>query len=182
MSTGFVLATCRCSEEGITFAGFIARMNYVRFRLLFWIRDVIRINVKFSSFFSSGLAEYLWPSPKFLEIFLRRKSPKTETRRKPEVVKMKLLPHQVEALKAVEGKNRCAFYHDMGLGKTEEGASKAEELNAPVNPGGLPEVEDSGGLAGRNGSFPNITHMVDFVYDLTDPDELKAGIGSLQTH
>ena len=26
---------------------------------------------------------------------------------------VKLFPHQIDALKAVEGKRRCAFYHDM---------------------------------------------------------------------
>ena len=29
---------------------------------------------------------------------------------------MKLYPHQTEALAATETINRCAYYHDMGLG------------------------------------------------------------------
>lgn len=29
---------------------------------------------------------------------------------------MRLYPHQTEALKATETLNKCAFYHDMGLG------------------------------------------------------------------
>ena len=29
---------------------------------------------------------------------------------------MKLYPHQIEALKLTEDKNRCAYYYDMGLG------------------------------------------------------------------
>ena len=84
---------------------------------------------------------------------------------------MKLLPHQVEALKAVEGKNRCAFYHDMGLGKTEEGASKAEELNAPVN---LVICQKSKILDWKEWIREYHTYCGHFVYDLTDPDELKA--------
>ena len=29
---------------------------------------------------------------------------------------MKLYPHQTEALKVTETFNKCAYYHDMGLG------------------------------------------------------------------
>lgn len=46
---------------------------------------------------------------------------------------MKLYPHQVEALELVKGKNRCAIYYDMGLGKTFIGSEKMKELNAQVN-------------------------------------------------
>ena len=84
---------------------------------------------------------------------------------------MKLLPHQIEALKAVEGKNRCAFYHDMGLGKTEEGASKAEELNALVN---LVLCQKSKIRDWREWIGKYHTYCGNFVYDLTDPKELKA--------
>ena len=40
-----------------------------------------------------------------------------------------LLPHQVNALTRVEGYDRVAFYHDMGLGKTFVGAEKAIMFN-----------------------------------------------------
>ena len=40
-----------------------------------------------------------------------------------------LLPHQVNALTRVEGHDRVAFYHDMGLGKTFVGAEKAIMFN-----------------------------------------------------
>ena len=40
-----------------------------------------------------------------------------------------LLPHQVNALTRVEGHDRVAFYHDMGLGKTCVGAEKAIMFN-----------------------------------------------------
>lgn len=46
---------------------------------------------------------------------------------------MKLFNHQEEALKACEGENRVAFYHDMGLGKTFTGAEKMKRLGARVN-------------------------------------------------
>lgn len=44
---------------------------------------------------------------------------------------IKLLPHQVQALKATEGKTRCAYYLDMGLGKTFVASEKAvTEMNS----------------------------------------------------
>lgn len=46
---------------------------------------------------------------------------------------MKLFPHQVEALKQTEDKNRVAYYLDMGLGKTFVGSEKMEQLGARVN-------------------------------------------------
>ena len=44
-----------------------------------------------------------------------------------------LYPHQKEALKVTETFNRCAYYHDMGLGKTFTGAGKMMRLGAKVN-------------------------------------------------
>lgn len=46
---------------------------------------------------------------------------------------MKLYKHQEEALRMTEGKNRVAYYHDMGLGKTFTGSEKMMELGACVN-------------------------------------------------
>lgn len=46
---------------------------------------------------------------------------------------MNLYPHQVKALSETEGKNRVAYYHDMGLGKTFTGAEKMVRLGAKVN-------------------------------------------------
>ena len=40
---------------------------------------------------------------------------------------MGLFKYQEEALERVHGKQRCAFYHDMGLGKTFTGAAKLME-------------------------------------------------------
>lgn len=44
-----------------------------------------------------------------------------------------LFPHQSEALKVTADKNRVAYYHDMGLGKTYTGAEKMIQLGAKVN-------------------------------------------------
>lgn len=44
-----------------------------------------------------------------------------------------LYPHQTEALQVTEGLNRCAYYHDMGLGKTFTGGEKMIQLGASVN-------------------------------------------------
>ena len=46
---------------------------------------------------------------------------------------MKLYEHQKQALKATADKNRVAYYHDQGLGKTFTGAEKVEQLGATVN-------------------------------------------------
>ncbi len=44
----------------------------------------------------------------------------------------KLHPHQVRALEQVAHYNRCAFYLDMGLGKTFCGSEKAKSLHSPI--------------------------------------------------
>lgn len=45
---------------------------------------------------------------------------------------MQLYPHQRRALQETEGFNRCAYYLDMGLGKTFVGAEKAVSLNKKI--------------------------------------------------
>lgn len=44
-----------------------------------------------------------------------------------------LFQHQQQALDQTEGHNRCAYYLDMGLGKTFVGSEKMKELNSRVN-------------------------------------------------
>lgn len=44
-----------------------------------------------------------------------------------------LFQHQQQALDQTEGHNRCAYYLDMGLGKTFVGSEKALKLNSRVN-------------------------------------------------
>ena len=46
---------------------------------------------------------------------------------------MGLFKYQEEALERVHGKQRCAFYHDMGLGKTFTGAAKLIDMGCAVN-------------------------------------------------
>lgn len=46
---------------------------------------------------------------------------------------IKLFQHQQQALNQTEGHNRCAYYLDMGLGKTFVGSEKMMELNSRIN-------------------------------------------------
>ena len=43
---------------------------------------------------------------------------------------MKLYQHQIDALEKTKDYNRCAYYLDMGLGKTFIGSEKANSLHA----------------------------------------------------
>ena len=42
---------------------------------------------------------------------------------------LSFMPHQTEALDQTDNKNKCAYYLDMGLGKTFVGAEKMYLLN-----------------------------------------------------
>lgn len=46
---------------------------------------------------------------------------------------MKLYKHQEEALERTKTFNKCAYYHDMGLGKTFTGSEKIRMLDANIN-------------------------------------------------
>ena len=46
--------------------------------------------------------------------------------------KVKLFPHQVQALDLTRGQNKVAYYLDMGLGKTYVATEKAEELGTNI--------------------------------------------------
>lgn len=46
---------------------------------------------------------------------------------------IQLYDHQKKALEQTAGRNRCAYYLDMGLGKTFVGSEKLKELHAKVN-------------------------------------------------
>lgn len=46
---------------------------------------------------------------------------------------MQLYKHQQDALDATADRNRVAYYHDMGLGKTYTGAEKMHQLGGRVN-------------------------------------------------
>lgn len=45
---------------------------------------------------------------------------------------LQFMPHQEEVLNLTDDKNRCAYYLDMGLGKTFVGAEKMYLLNNTV--------------------------------------------------
>lgn len=49
------------------------------------------------------------------------------------MIKIKLYPHQSQALEETENFNKCAYYLDMGLGKTFVGAEKLHQLGAQYN-------------------------------------------------
>ena len=46
---------------------------------------------------------------------------------------LSFMPHQTKALDQTDDKNKCAYYLDMGLGKTFVGAEKMYLLNNDVN-------------------------------------------------
>lgn len=46
---------------------------------------------------------------------------------------MKLYKHQEDALERTKTFTKCAYYHDMGLGKTFTGSEKMRMLDANVN-------------------------------------------------
>lgn len=48
-------------------------------------------------------------------------------------INVKLLPHQEKSIAATKDFKRCAFYLDMGLGKTFVGSEKLKELNSNHN-------------------------------------------------
>lgn len=91
----------------------------------------------------------------------------------------KLYEHQKKALKATEGFTRCAFFHDMGSGKTYTGAEKMDELGASVN---LIICQKSKIDDWVDHFRTYYSYVPKFTYDLTDPKQLKAFmIHSLQT-
>lgn len=80
---------------------------------------------------------------------------------------LKLFKHQEEALNETQDRNRCAYYHDMGLGKTFTGSEKMVQLGARVN---LIICQKSKIDDWANHVF---NYYDDFeVYDLTKEDEL----------
>lgn len=54
-------------------------------------------------------------------------------RKRVNSTEVQLYTHQAEAIAATANKNRVAYYHDMGLGKTFTGSEKMMQLGAKVN-------------------------------------------------
>lgn len=81
----------------------------------------------------------------------------------------KLYPHQTDALKETAGKNRVAYYHDMGLGKTFTGGEKMTQLGARVNLVICQKSKVEDWVEHFKSNYPD-----SYVYDLTKPIELHA--------
>lgn len=87
---------------------------------------------------------------------------------------VKLYPHQTDALKETAGKNRVAYYHDMGLGKTFTGGEKMTELGATIN---LVICQKSKIQDWCNHFLDNYSDYA--VYNLTNKKDCEAFISSL---
>lgn len=77
-----------------------------------------------------------------------------------------LYAHQSEALAATNDKNRVAYYHDMGLGKTFTGAEKMMQLGAKVNLVICQKSKISDWVEHFENNYPD-----DLILDLTDKKE-----------
>lgn len=94
---------------------------------------------------------------------------------------IRLLPHQEACLKQLEGKNRVAIYHDMGLGKTFTGSEKMFQLGARVN---LiicqkSKVQD---WCEHFDLYADMYHNHNLVYDLTEKKALEAFLDVIADH
>ena len=75
---------------------------------------------------------------------------------------MKLFKHQMEALQRTRDRNRVAYYHEMGTGKTFTGSEKMRELNAAVNLVVCQKSKVEDWLAHFKEHYPDV-----ILYDLT---------------
>lgn len=94
---------------------------------------------------------------------------------------IRLLPHQEACLKQLEGKNRVAIYHDMGLGKTFTGAEKMMQLDARVN---LIICQKSkvNDWCEHFDLYTDMYHNHNLVYDLTEKKALEAFLDVVADH
>lgn len=86
-----------------------------------------------------------------------------------------LYKHQQDELNATKGLNKCAYYHDMGLGKTFTGAEKLMQLKARVN---LVVCQKSK-IEDWVQHFDRYYEKV-IVYDLTNKKQFECFFGSYQ--
>lgn len=80
---------------------------------------------------------------------------------------MKLYQHQKEALKQTEGRNRVAYFYDMGLGKTFIGSEKMKQLAANTNLIICQKSKIQDWMEHMANNYPMA------VWDLTDKNDLK---------
>ena len=85
---------------------------------------------------------------------------------------MQLMKHQIEALKETKKFNRCAYYYDMGLGKTYIGSEKAISFNKDI----LiicQKSKVSDWIEHFNKNYENLIHHEEYkVFDLTNKKDL----------
>lgn len=81
---------------------------------------------------------------------------------------MKLYEHQEQALEATKGRERVAYYLDMGLGKTYVGAEKMRELGYPVNLLICQKSKIKDWIEHFEQHYSNL-----LIFDLTKPAKLK---------
>ncbi len=82
---------------------------------------------------------------------------------------VQLYTHQAEAIAATANKNRVAYYHDMGLGKTFTGSEKMHELGAKVNLVICQKSKIDDWVEHLKTHY----HPLYYVYDLTKKDGLQ---------
>lgn len=90
---------------------------------------------------------------------------------------MELYEHQKQALEFVADKNRIAFYHEQGLGKTFSGAEKMHQLGATVN---LIVCQKSKIEDWVEHFRTYYSYIPQFTYDLTNPKQFEAFIKHTQ--
>lgn len=90
---------------------------------------------------------------------------------------MELYEHQRQALEATKGKNRVAFFHEQGLGKTFSGAEKMHQLGATVN---LIVCQKSKIEDWVEHFRTYYSYIPQFTYDLTNPKQFEAFIKHTQ--
>lgn len=87
-----------------------------------------------------------------------------------------LFRHQQQALDQTEGHNRCAYYLDMGLGKTFVGSEKMMELNSRINL----VVCQCSKVPDWIGHFRTYYAQY-YVFDLTNPKSFKQFFKQIQS-
>lgn len=89
---------------------------------------------------------------------------------------MKLLDFQQKILDETKDKNRCAYYLDMGLGKTFVGGEKLSRLNEPVS---LVVCQKSK-VSDWYSHFCRFYGKGNIVYDLTDKNQFERFIKAVE--
>lgn len=85
---------------------------------------------------------------------------------------MQLMKHQIEALEETKQFNRCAYYYDMGLGKTYIGSEKAISFNKDILVI-CQKSKVSDWIEHFNKNYENLIHREEYkVFNLTNKEDL----------